>query len=315
MPKGERLLTSLEMRSLILEALSLENVDETPRGATFKMHEYKGTLDDLRAIVEFLAIRRNLLDEVAPIQNQAWGAFGYTLIYERNTNFNEDEINLFFEEVHYLIAQNVVSPGAYRNYGQELPNFHVTKYGMSCLAVRDILPYDPEGYIAKLKSLATIDPWEEFYISQSLRCFNAGAYEASLILIGIEAEYIAEMLLDKMKGFLQTNEIAMKATFETALANKKVISKKYQEYETIINSLRNLPPTGARKYPDLEVLCSHLDNTVRPLFAAYLRLSRNELAHPSAMRIDRIECLMFFVTFMKYCDYQHKFLDYYSSHS
>jgi len=50
-------MTSIEMRSLILEALSAEDENDTPRGHTFKMYGYKGCTSDLRAITEYLAIK------------------------------------------------------------------------------------------------------------------------------------------------------------------------------------------------------------------------------------------------------------------
>lgn len=60
-------MTSLEMRNLIFEALSEENPENTPNGNTFKVHKYRGTVADLRTIVEYMAIRHSLIEQKVAI--------------------------------------------------------------------------------------------------------------------------------------------------------------------------------------------------------------------------------------------------------
>ena len=43
---------------------------------------------------------------------------------------------------------------------------------------KEILPHDPDGYIAKIK-VAGANEWEEFYIDQALKCYNTGAWNIS----------------------------------------------------------------------------------------------------------------------------------------
>lgn len=47
----------------------------------------------------------------------------------------------------------------------------------------------------------------------------------------------------------------------------------------------------------------------------YLRLTRNELAHPSGLKVDRVECLSLMTSYIKYCGTQHKYLDFYIENS
>ncbi len=47
----------------------------------------------------------------------------------------------------------------------------------------------------------------------------------------------------------------------------------------------------------------------------YLRLTRNELAHPSGLKVDRVECLSLMTNYIKYCETQHKYLDFYIENS
>lgn len=309
-------MTSIEMRSLILEALSVEDKTNTPRGHTFKMYGYKGCVSDLRAITEYLAIKHNLIEKVVEIPNSAWGCPGEIPYYKENTSFTGDDLNLFSEEVHFLVFQNVISPGALGDYGDDLPYFHVTKYGHECLQARDILPYDPERYLAKIKAVASTDDWECFYIEQSLRCYNAGALESSIIMLGLTGEYLGERLISAMRSFLLKMEPTLLRQYDTALSGKDKISQRYAEYEKILKDVVKLKNQQNNiKYPALKALQPALDVAAQPIYATFLRLTRNELAHPTGAKMDKIECLTMLVCFIKYCETQHKYLDFYIANS
>jgi len=309
-------MTSIEMRSLILEALSVEDENDTPLGRTFKMYGYKGCISDLRAITEYLAIKYGLIEKVSEIPFSAWGCPGATPFYARNTSFTEDDLNLFSEEVHFLIFQNVISPGAAGTYGDSLPYFHVTKYGHECLQAQDILPYDPEKYLKKIKAITSVDDWECFYIEQSLCCYNAGALESSIIMLGLAGEYLANRLICAMQTFLSKMETALFAQFSAALSDKNKISQRYAEYENILKEVvKSKDQQGNIKYPALKALQPTLDVAAKAIYATFLRLTRNELAHPTATKTDKIECLTMLVCFIKYCETQHNYLDFYIANS
>lgn len=316
MPKGENIISSIEMRSLILEALVIENKEDTPRKQTFKMYGYRGCIADLRAIVEHLAIKHGLIDQVVSISNSAWGVPGTTPRYQSNTNFNDDELDIFSEQVHFLVFQNLISPGAYGNYGNDLPYFHVTKYGLGCLAAQDILPYDPEKFLQKLRAYSSIDAWELFYIEQSLLCYNSGALESSIIMLGLAGEYIANRLIEGMVLFLAKNEITLHRNFNSALSGKNKVSQRYIEYEKILGeAAKQKDSTGSYKYSTLQSLKPSLDGAAKTIYATYLRLTRNELAHPIGIRMDKLECLTLLMSFIKYSETQHKYLDFYIANS
>lgn len=316
MPKNGQILNSLEMRNLILEALAEEDTNKTPYNMTFKMYRYKGCVSDLRAIVEYLAISHGLIDKEVDFGMSAWGVPDELKIYKSNTNFNEDELNLFTEEVHLLMFQNVISPGATGNYGDDWPYFHVTKYGLKCLAQMDVLPYDQDGYLSKLCAVSSVDDWEKFYVEQSLRCYNANALESSIIMLGLAGEYLAIRLIDAMTSFLRKNESALYSQFTDRLSNETKISIRYSIYEKYLKKvLKKRDESGEDKYPFLKSLSPLLDNPAKTVYATFLRLTRNEMAHPAQVKMDRIECLTLFTSYIKYCETQHKYLDFYIEHS
>ena len=134
-------MTSLEMRNLIFEALAEKNPENTPWKMTFEMYGYRGTVSALRTIVEYIAIKHNVIPKVVEIPLMAWGVPGECPRYESNTNLTDENLDLFTEEVRILVNHNILSPGALGGYGDHLPYFHVTQYGLQCVENRDILPY------------------------------------------------------------------------------------------------------------------------------------------------------------------------------
>ena len=315
MPKERRNLTSLEMRNLIFDALATDDKADTPRGITFKEKDYKGCISNLYDIVEFLAVKHNLIDKVAEIPITVWGAEKGTLTYRGNTSFDENEINLFFEETHLLIGQNVISPGAIgHGYSDAWPYFHVTRYGLECLAKRDIVPYDPENYMKRLRAIASFDDWEEFYMEQCLKCYNIGAMESAIIMLGLEGEYLANRLIDALQAFLDKNEPAEYKKYITALKGKNKISQRFIEYEKYQEKCASLrDSTNNIKYPELKKLAPSLDGAAKATYATFLRLTRNELAHPANVRMERIQALTMLISFVKYCETQHKYFEFYMS--
>lgn len=311
------MMTSLEMRNLILEVLSEENPNKTPWGETFKMHFYEGTLSMLRSMVEHIGIAHGIIDKVVEIPKMAWGVTGGYPKYGNTTNLDEDNLNLFNEEVYLLIYRNILSPGAIKLCGDNLPYLHVTKYGLKCLAKRDVLPYDPDMYMQKISAISSVDEWEAFYIEQSLKCYNAEAFESALIMLGLAGEYLATRLIDKMGDFLIKNEPALQVYYASALQGKTKISQRYVEYENILRKVlkqKNVT-TNKTKYPVLESLAPSLDGAAKAIYSTYLRLTRNELAHPSGLKIDRLHCLSMMTSYINYCKTQHKYLEFYISNS
>lgn len=282
----------------------------------FEMYGYKGTISALRTIVEYIAIKHNIIQKVIEIPLMAWGVPGESPRYGSNTNLNDENLNLFTEEFYILVNHNILSPGALDGYGDYLPYFHVTQYGFQCLENRDILPYDPDRYMNKISSIQGIDEWEKFYIEQSLKCYNADAFEAALIMMGLAGEYLATKLIEKMNAFLLKNETTLQSTYQTALQSKRVISQRYAEYENILKEvLKQKDSSKQCKYPTLKSFSSLLDGAAKAVYASYLRLTRNELAHPSGLKMDRLECLTLMTGYINYCETQHKYLDFYDANS
>ena len=312
------------MTQLILEALAIEKSEDTPWKHTFKMYNYNGSMIDLFAIVEHLCLKRGLISEkkitvngveqTARIHESAWGCGWYNV--DPDTSFNSSEQNIFFERFHYLISQQVISPGWVRN-SAELPFFHVTDYGRKCLEKRDLLPYDTDGYIDRIQNCSQHDIWDVYYLQQVLKCFNHGLYDAATMMLGIEGEFLAGRLIEKYRDFLDKNEPTEKTVFDSALSSAgDKISRKYKEYSDSWRRIAgNKDAAGNELYPNLKAMKSKMDLPADATFMTYLRQTRNELGHPSGTVMEPSETMLLIVSFLKYFEIQNDFLDFYVQNS
>jgi len=51
-----------------------------------------------------------------------------------------------------------------------------------------------------------------------------------------------------------------------------------------------------------------VDRVAFQVYANFTRITRNELSHPSDTKMERIEVLMIFISFIKYCQTQYGFM-------
>ena len=302
-------LSSLEIRQLLLDTLSYEGDDIDSEGKTFKLYGYQGTRSDLFRLAEGLAIKRGLIRNDIAQSGAAWGASGMMLHAKMTTNFSESDIKNIYEQFHLLLNQGILAPGAIGNYGPDLPAFHVTEHGKRCLLQNEILPYDVDGYLNQVRNIQGITEWVEFYIEEALQCFNSNCLEAAIIMIGLSSEQIIKEQIDAIMQYLGRNYPAEKVQMETELASKRNISEKYSVYMKYFNLIkrRTTDASFCTMIPQMDVLA-------QSVYANFTRITRNGLAHPTDTRMERIEVLMIFIAFVKYCKTQYSFINYFITH-
>ncbi|UOE53433.1 hypothetical protein [Cytobacillus oceanisediminis] len=223
-------LSNLEIRNLLLEVLAYEGNDIDTEGKTFKLYGYQGSQSDLFRLLNGLLIKKKIKEPLVSMWGEAWGCHGRVLYEYSSINLSRIEILKLYQEFHKLLTQGVIAPGAYGHYGTDLPYFHVTEYGMECIKQMDVLPYDQDGYLTKLKAIKNIDDWVVFYLTEALKCFNADCINSSMINIGLAGEVIIEKLTDSFSSFLIKNEPSLHSTFISDLNKDWKISHKYNVY-------------------------------------------------------------------------------------
>lgn len=148
---------------------------------------------------------------------------------------------------------------------EEAPWFHLTEKGRRALQHLSRDPYNPDGYMAYLKSSASINPIAESYINEAVFAFNDDFFKSSAVMLGCASEALLLELRDVLVAKMQ-------------LLNKKVpenlgdwrIKRVLDAFETEIKS--KLP--GKLK----EVFEGHWAS-----FTTEIRMTRNEVGHPNSI--------------------------------
>lgn len=305
MQKHSRNLTSIEIRSLMLDTLAYVGNDLDSEGKNFKMYDYQGSQQDLFRQIESLAIKIGLIPNTIPVYNSAWGGSGYRLHSGCTTNFSKREIIYIYEQFHLLLNQGIIAPGGINN-GPDLPYFHVTDYGLKCLEEKEILPYDVDGYLDTIKTIPNISEWVDFYIKQALQCYNANCMEAALIMLGLSSEKIIEEQIDALSAYLLGNHPDKHSKMQGELLKARTASDKYLIFSEYFQSIKKKIPD--QEFKDMLYL---MDSVSTMVYTNFTRITRNELAHPFDIRMERIEVLMIFISFIKYCKTQYGFINYF----
>lgn len=101
-----------------------------------------------------------------------------------------------------------------------------------------------------------------------------------------------------------------KAEMIDKLKTDQKASNKYRVYLEYYKKVKKTIST-----PDMAQAKAQMDNSAQALYTNFTRITRNDLAHPSEVRMDRIETLMIFISFVKYCKTQYKFINYFNTNS
>ncbi len=152
---------------------------------------------------------------------------------------------------------------------QNLPWFHRTQYGATVIAAGGYSPHDPIGYLSRLESrVSQVDPTVRIYLSESLGTFLHGNLTASMVMLGVAAERVFDLICDALAPALL--DPVEKSTFHKLLTQLSV----RRRLDWVHGKMRRLedgrPPAG---YPDRATVMT---------IAIYelMRAQRNDLGHP-----------------------------------
>lgn len=297
-------LTNIEIRQIILDVLAYDGNDLDGGGTNFPKYDYQGSQSDLYRLINGYIIKHQIKPALIPVRSTAWGGDG-VILTETTINLSRNEILKLFQEFHYLILQGILSPGGYEYYGDNLPYFHVTEYGKRCLLERDFLPYNSESYLKEVRNIENMNNWVEFYLSEALATFNANCINSSIINIGLAGETIANEVIDSFGIYLQNKSSSLHAEYLNKIAQRTTISNKYETYvEYFKKEIKN---TVDSQLKTLKIQYGSTFST----YAAYNRLTRNSLSHPSELVMDRTSALLHFASFLNYCKVQYQFINHY----
>jgi hypothetical protein len=166
-----------------------------------------------------------------------------------------------------FVVEGILAPGSDSN-NLKLPSFHITEHGRQVLASIEPQPYDPTGYLARLRErITTPDPTVMAYLAESLETFRKGNRVASALMLGIAAERVFLLLCDSFGVALSipSEKIAF-----TKLLDRFLMKPKLDWVHTKIQQIQRQRPAG---FPE---------NATIMLVAIYdlMRCQRNDLGHP-----------------------------------
>ncbi|WP_059172299.1 hypothetical protein [Bacillus sp. FJAT-27445] len=293
MTQEKRPLSHVVIRNLMLETLGTE---------IFKQHGYRARQSNLFTEMEKLAIDKGLLEKKVNIPEYAWGADSHLLYSGHNTNFTPEEIQTLYAVFWTLLNQQVIAPGAYGE-SPNLPQFHVTRHGLECISANEVLPYDIDGYLSKVRSIPNLNEWVKTYMTEAVKCFNANCNHAATIMIGLAAEKLTLDLIDGFKDYLKNNQAkfnvkgtinlngnTVDVAFEDEINGVWKISEQYRIFNDYYD--------GVSRHP--QAIKEVMDMSSRKVFHEFARMTRNEVSHPNDLEKDNTETLLLFISFTKY---------------
>jgi hypothetical protein len=156
----------------------------------------------------------------------------------------------------------------------------------------DFSPYDPEGYLARLrKRIPLLDETVALFASESLRSFNADCYLSTLVMLGVASEKAFLLLAEAFANWLPDGQ--SEKLLSIIQDQKKNVITKFTEFRKRIEpSKPKLPPEFA-------------DNMALTLDSVFdlIRIYRNESGHPTEKRADKDDA---FITLQMFSTYLQK---------
>lgn len=133
-------------------------------------------------------------------------------------------------------------------------------------------PRDPDGYLDRLRrAMPDMDSQIEMYLTEALLAFNARCYLATSVMLGVAAER-AFLIMSRRYA-----ESTLPGAAQMAIELNKPRSNYFAlwtEFRKRIEPLRNELPEGTADPLTLDAV------------ADLIRLTRNEVGHPTGRRVD-----------------------------
>lgn len=227
---------------------------------------------------------------------QPWGYFGKMDRYMPRED-REKGRQIIWE----FIIQGVLAIGLNED-NPSFPFLSITEHGKTVLASSEILPYDPDGYLRKLKTdIPSLDPIIEMYVTESLQAYLRGLMFSSAVALGVASEKAFLLLLETFTRAIL--DASTKSSFER-LQDTFRTKHKFDQLKNKLMSIRGtLPPELSE---DLESQFDGIFNLIR--------VTRNDAGHPTGKKINRDDAFVNLRLFLVYCKRIYSLIGYFGSH-
>jgi hypothetical protein len=176
------------------------------------------------------------------------------------------QVDVFWE----LVTAGIVAPGNGPSQ-PSFPWFRVTPYGRRVLEGAEYEPYDQTGYVRSLKDRIgpTVDLTVLSYIDESLQTFVRGNTVAAMVMLGVAAERVFDLLCESLLAAL--NDPGEKNKL-SGLLSRFAMKPKVDWVHTKLRAVQDRKPK-IQGFPE---------NAALMVTAIYdiMRAQRNDLGHP-----------------------------------
>ena len=148
------------------------------------------------------------------------------------------------------------------------PHCHVTEQGRRALQNLTRDPANPDGYLAHLSQVATLNAIAQSYLDEALRTYNSDCYKAAAVMIGAAVESMTLELRDALihqMGQLQFNPPKDLTHWQI----KRILDAISKELATHRNQMPYELAEAVEQY--------------WPAFTGQIRKARNDAGHPTSI--------------------------------
>lgn len=197
--------------------------------------------------------------------------FGLPYLVQPMANEHHVATNEIYEALWGLVADGLIylDPAGQRSSTDNW-RWAPTKLGSSVATGGRWEPRDPEGYLARLRRVdPAVGDAAMVYVREALQAFNARAYLATSVMMGVAAEQVFNELALSLTLVHPQQSNKLKA----ALENPR--SSQHARFELFRNTL-----------PRADLPDGLADPLTLDAVANLLRVTRNDSGHPSGRSID-----------------------------
>jgi hypothetical protein len=148
------------------------------------------------------------------------------------------------------------------------PKFHITTKGRKLLSNLSRDPGNPDGYMAYILQIATLNPIAKDYIKEGIQCYVSDLHRSCAVMIGAASE----SLILELRDALSKKLIKSKKPVPAKLNDWKIKTISDKLFEILSGEKEKFPASLRQEF-----------ESYWPAFIQQVRASRNDSGHPSEM--------------------------------